>query len=216
MLLLLSIIYITYLTLIEASYFELADSYKNFSSVQNFNGWNYGYYQNSNPRASFTFYGGASSGNDVHPYSWKIDGNYCQINKDAFHPATGTAGSCSSTSFGKCRPSLLWNIPSRFTAYNPYQIKLVSNAYGTCGDGVNVKMYVNDDLTFSQTAGFGKLRVDILLDFETINTVELVQDGMNNCNCDTTRYVLTIFGTAPSPSVTPSSSLSPRARRHSR
>jgi hypothetical protein len=57
---------------VQASYFELADSYKNFSSIQNFNGWNYGYYQNSNPRSSFTFYGGASSGNDVNPYSWKL------------------------------------------------------------------------------------------------------------------------------------------------
>jgi hypothetical protein len=142
MLLLLCIVYIHS---VKSSYFEIADSYKNFSSVQNFNGWNYGYYQNSNPRTNFNFYSTATSGTDTHPYSWQIQNSYCQINKDTFHPTTGTTGSCSTTASGKCRPSLLWNVQSQHLSYAPYQITLQSNAYGTCGDGVNVKLYVNSD-----------------------------------------------------------------------
>jgi hypothetical protein len=112
------LLYSLLLQILSQRYLEIADSFKNYSSTQNLNGWNYGYYKNNDPRAIFNDFLPASSGTSASSNSWKIPSNYCQINKDTTHPSTGPGSNCGTTGFGLCKPSLKFDPNSSDSIYN--------------------------------------------------------------------------------------------------
>ncbi len=184
----------------------LASASRDFANRQGFNGWSYGYYLSSAAAYRILYKNTEFSvGSNIFLYA----GSYCRLGATYLHPNAGYA--CSTTGYGYCMPSLQWTTTTgQQVQYSYYKIRYdISHSHG-CGDGVKVQLLADGQILYQDIDSVGIISSSRTFTRpSSLSTIELRQDPNGGCDCDQVSYTLEIYGSLPSPSVTPSISGSP-------